>query len=246
MDRSTLIEALTETLRALPEVRAAFLGGSDAFGRADALSDIDLVAVVPPEHAEAAFAAIEARLAALAGVRASFQVPAALTPDFSQRFYQLQGLPETLLVDLALMRPDRLEIWLDPVRHGTPVVLFDHEDRLRPAPDGRLGPALAERLAQIRARTRLFAHLPAKNLARGNPLEAFDTYYRFLLGPLVEVLRARHCPARQDFGMRYLPLDLPAEVVARLEPFFFVADRDALGPKIVEARAWLESELGLD
>lgn len=243
MERHALVEALRAALEAAPEVEAAFLGGSQAFGRADALSDIDLVAVVPPEHAEAVFARIEAAIEGCGGVRARYHVPTALTPDFTQRFYQVAGLPETLMVDVALMRPDRLDTWLDPVRHGQPVVLFDRHGRLRPVHDERLEPVFAERLAQIRARARLLAHIPGKNLARGNLVEAFDSYFKLLVVPLVEVLRARHCPRRQDFGLRYLHLDLPAEVHDRLAALLFARDAEQLGQHIAEARAWLEQEL---
>lgn len=245
MERQTLIDLLHETLRPLGSVRAAFIGGSDAFGRADALSDIDLVAVVAPDDVGEVWAALEARIEALGGASAVYPVPAGLTPDFNQRFYQLRALPETLMLDIALMKPDRLHIWLDPTRHGSPVVLFDPDGLLKPTVDVRLSPIFAERLDSLRARTRLFAHLPAKSLARGRPVEAADTYQRFLLGPLIEVLRAKHDPQRQDFGMRYLPHDLPPKLYARVEPLFFFGDPDELGERITLVRAWLESELGI-
>lgn len=245
MERQALIDALHQTLAALPAVRAAYIGGSSAFGRDDAHSDIDLVAVVPPEQVGPVWAALEACITALGGASAVYPVPTALTPDFDQRFYQLRGLPESLMLDIALMKPERLDIWLDPDRHGAPVVLFDLDGLLRPVVDPRLAPLFAERVEQLRARTQLFAHMPMKGLARGRLVEAIDTYQRFLLVPLVEVLRAKHSPRRQDFGLRYLPIDLPPALYARLEPLFFVRDADDLAEKIPLVRGWLESELGL-
>jgi hypothetical protein len=59
----------------------------------------------------------------------------------------------------------------------------------------------------------------------------------------VEVLRARYCPLRQDYGMRYLPQDLPPEVVSALERLVLPADQAALQAAISEARAWLGREL---
>lgn len=245
MERAALIDELHRALTALPEVRASYIAGSDAFGRADALSDIDLVVVVAPDARPPVWAALEAAIEALGGARAVYPVPAALTPDFDQRFYQLRRVPETLMLDIALMRPDRLPIWLDPVRHGEPVVLFDPDGLLRPVVDERLGPVFVERLENLRGRARLFSHLPAKALERGRLIEAMDTYQRFLVVPLVEALRAKHSPQRQDFGLRYLHLDLPEPVHAHLLPLFFVADAADLAQKIPLARAWLERELGL-
>lgn len=243
MDRQDLIAGLATTLRGCPAVRAAWLGGSEAFGRSDAHSDIDLVAVVPPEAVGEVFSALEAYLHGVAGIRARYHVPAAVTPDFTQRFYQLVDQPESLMIDVALMRPDRLAIWLDPVRHGLPVVLLDPEGLLVPVDDLRLPALFAERLEQIRARAVMYGHIPGKALVRGNLLEALDTWSRFLVAPLVEVLRARYCPRRQDFGMRYLPLDLPPEVYARLCALLLGADSATLGAKIDEARGWLLAEL---
>lgn len=241
--REQLISSLHATLEAEPEVESAWLGGSLAFGRNDEHSDIDLSAVIAPDLAPALFARLEAALESLAPIQARFEVPWPPTADFSQRFYQLVGLPESLMIDVALLRPDRVEAWLDPVRHGHPVLLFDRGGRIVPTPDTTLGPVFADRLRTLRARAKMFGHIPAKNAARGHWMEAFDTFHRMLLAPLVELLRARYCPQRQDFGFRYLDLDLPPAVYARLCGLLAASSLDELAVQIAAARAWLEAEL---
>ena len=42
-------------------------------------------------------------------------------------------------------------------------------------------------------------------------------YLSFALGGLVRLLRIQHCPWRHDFGLRYLRIDLPADVAARVD-----------------------------
>ena len=42
-------------------------------------------------------------------------------------------------------------------------------------------------------------------------------HLRFAVEPLVRLLRIRHCPARHDFGLRYLRTDLPEGTAERVE-----------------------------
>ncbi|MEZ4237670.1 MAG: nucleotidyltransferase domain-containing protein [Myxococcota bacterium] len=241
--REALVEALRRAVTPLDWVEAAWLGGSDATGRTDPLSDVDLQLLVPTARADDAFAAVEAVLADLGGVSARWDVPEPTWHGHRQRFYQLTALPETAMLDLCVMRRDRLGPFLDPVRHGRPLVWFDRAGALVPTDDPDLEEALRRRRLQLRDRARVIGHLPGKALARGHLVEAVDGLHKHLLGPLVELLRARHAPRRQDFGLRYLDADLPPEVVARLQPLVFVADAEALAAAIAAARTWLDEEL---
>jgi predicted nucleotidyltransferase len=60
--REQVVEVLRAALEPLAFVNAAWLGGSDAFGRADELSDVDLQVDVDDGQV-AAFGAVEAALA---------------------------------------------------------------------------------------------------------------------------------------------------------------------------------------
>ena len=59
MRREQVVEVLRAALEPLASVNAAWLGGSDAFGRADELSDVDLQVDVDDGQV-AAFGAVEA------------------------------------------------------------------------------------------------------------------------------------------------------------------------------------------
>src|SRR5215218_3889294 len=58
--RAQVIEVLRGALLPLAWVNAAWLGGSDAFGRADELSDVDLQVDVDDGHVAATFGVVEA------------------------------------------------------------------------------------------------------------------------------------------------------------------------------------------
>ena len=63
MRRQQVVEVLRAALEPLAFVNAAWLGGSDAFGRADELSDVDLEVDVDDGQVAATFGAVEAALA---------------------------------------------------------------------------------------------------------------------------------------------------------------------------------------
>ena len=66
--RARLIEALASALRDRPWALAAWLGGSDANGRTDELSDIDLVVIVEDDRVEEAVALCEAAVRTVAPI----------------------------------------------------------------------------------------------------------------------------------------------------------------------------------
>ena len=55
IDRYKFIEAIRGLAEQTPWIAAAWIGGSDATGRTDEFSDIDLQLIVPDEHVEEAF-----------------------------------------------------------------------------------------------------------------------------------------------------------------------------------------------
>ncbi|MDF1800304.1 MAG: nucleotidyltransferase domain-containing protein [Planctomycetota bacterium] len=245
--RAELQACLVGVLGTSPGVRALALGGSDATGRTDGWSDLDLSVVVEDEAIEATFERVEGALLRLSPIRARLRIPEPAWHGFSQEFFALEDAPETLMVDLALI-PASLPAerrMLERERHGDYQVVLDPEGLFTARPLDR--PALAERaaahLASLRARSALFGHMPQKALFRGHLADAVTAYQGFVLRPLIDLLRLRHAPERYDFGARYLDRDLPAETGARLDRLCLPGDPEQLGLAIAEARGWLAEEL---
>lgn len=216
--RTSIIESCNQALQALPSVRAAYLGGSEAFGRVDRWSDIDLICVTPLEVVDDVFATIEECLQALSPIELTLPMPqSSLWPELSQRFYRLKGTEEFLMIDFCQMTPNQLVPFLEPARHGTPVVLFDHDDLIKPKPlDSDHNERLQKRLEWLRSAFPMFQNLARKAILRGDLVEAIAVYNSHTLRPLVDLLRTRHCPVRFDYGFRYTSIDLPAAVAAEL------------------------------
>jgi predicted nucleotidyltransferase len=237
-----VLAAAGSALAELPGVLALWHGGSAATGRLDELSDIDLLAIVQPGLQDEAFAAVELALERLAGIHTAWRVPEPAWHGQSQRCYRLRDQPEHLMVDLVLFTPETFEPhWLDPERHGAPLVLLDRAGLLVPAPfDAAAHRArMQARLEDLRGRVPVVGHLPGKALARGHGIDALAGYRRLLLEPLVELLGMQHRPLTFDFGMRYLYSELPPDLVDELERLSFVGSHDDLEEAIAGARAWI-------
>jgi predicted nucleotidyltransferase len=230
----------------MEEVRAAWLGGSDAFGTADELSDVDLSLEVEEGAVARVFAAIEEAADARGGIAACWRVPEPAWHGHSQRFYRLEDAPETLLLDVAVMERGRPGMrFLEREQHGEPVVLFDRDGTIASEALDREANAakMRDRLEQLAARAAIFGSFPDKEARRGRALDALAFWQSMIVAPLVEVLRMRWCPERFTFGMRYLDRDLPREVHARLVELAYVRDLADLRAQAPAARAWLDAEI---
>jgi hypothetical protein len=246
MRRQQVIEVLRGALLPLPHVNAAWLGGSDAFGRADELSDVDLQVDVDDGHVAATFGAVEAALAAASPIVARLVMPMPTWHGHAQRFYRLRDTAEFTAVDVVVFeRSDPRRYYNQPERHGRPLVLFDRAGVVRPVPldPAELATTLARKVAGIRERLPFTLPQVAKDVRRGDALAALDSYQRHLLRPLVELYRVRHTPARHDFGTRYTGDDLPADVQGTLVELSFVADLDDLAAKLPRAERLLRDLL---
>jgi len=230
------------------EVRLVVVGGSAATGRYDQHSDLDVELWVdgPPDRT---YDEVSSLLAENVDVDHLWEVLRDRWPDGTrQLFAHLQPDPgdlsrPTRILDLAVHPlPESGEVLIDPRRHGTPIVLHDPEASLRLGPEDEdpHEEARAEVLADIAARRGTAEWLVRRALARGELAEAHAFYLRFAFTPLVELLRMVHCPARHDFGLRYLDTDLPEGYAERLDELLPGPD---LGDRATRVFAWTDELL---
>ncbi len=217
--RSTIIATVHTALEAMPGVLAAFLGGSDATGRTDGLSDVDVVVVVEDGAVEAAFDTVHDALAELSPIAHRWRLADPTWHGNPQEFLSLRDADAAHFLDLVVMRRAGGERFLEAERHGRPMVLFDRAAVLEPVPLDReaLRARIDDRLAVLRERFPLFQTLVTRAVRRGFVAEAAVAYQDHTYRPLIELLRIRHCPDRFDYGARYLDRDLPPALRAEVE-----------------------------
>ena len=108
---------------------------------------------------------------------------------------------------------------VDVRRHGTPLVRFDPDGLIvvRHDDEGDLRRGAEQTVDQIRQRRLVAEWLVNRAIARDHLPEAVSLYLRFALLPVIQLLRARDCPARHDYLFRYLHTDLKPEDAARID-----------------------------
>ena len=217
-----LLDLLASLPERVPSLQVVVVNGSAVTGGWDEHSDLDVEAWCSGDAATT-YDAVLALVRQELGVDHVWELPEATWPTGRQCFVHLQ--PDaadlsrpTLLLDLVIQTtPDRLT--MDTRRHGTPMVLHDPAGLLVLEDDdeAELAGQREQAVAQTAARRQTAAWLVERAIARGDLAEATALHLRFALEPLVRLLRIQHCPARHDFGLRYLRTDLPAGMAERVE-----------------------------
>jgi hypothetical protein len=214
---------LTSLPDRVPALRVVVVNGSAVTGGWDDHSDLDVEAWCTGDAATT-YAAVLALARERLDVDHVWELPEATWgPTGRQCFLHLQ--PDaadlsrpTRLVDVVVQQlPDRLT--MDTRRHGVPLVLHDPDGLLVLEDDDEADLAAQRRQAveQTAARRQTGAWLVERAIARGDLAEATSLHLRFAVEPLVRLLRIQHCPARHDFGLRYLRTDLPEGMAERVE-----------------------------
>lgn len=240
LNRNEVINNIAGYLAGNPHVYALWQGGSAAFNRNDAWSDIDLCANVADGHANDVMQLMNRFLEEQYGIELKFDIKQSPWEGMTQTFFRLKNGGPFLLIDFAIFNhsaPDKL---LQPEIHGQAIVLFDKKEVLKPAPIDALqwNKTLQGRLQMHAVRFELFQVMVEKELLRGNALDAMAFYLGFTLQPLVEVLRIQHSPYHYNFGLRYTKIDLPTNVATEIEKLYFVANATDLQQKWNYAKQW--------
>jgi hypothetical protein len=243
--REMILGALVGALEPEPHVHALWEGGSEAFGRTDRWSDIDVQVDVDDDRVKDTLTRIEGVLESLSPIRDRLEMPPGPGNGYTQVFYRLRDTSEFLLVDLCVMKRSHPDKFLEPQIHAKVVFHFNKGGILVVKPL-----EVEQHLAKIRARRErmeqrftMFYSMVEKELNRQNDIAAIDLYYRLVLDSLIDALRMLHSPAHFDFKVPYLNHDLPRETREKLQPLFFVADGDDLRRKYQEASHWLRRTL---
>lgn len=217
-----VLDLLTGLPRRVPALQVVVVNGSAVTGGWDDHSDLDVEAWCDGDAATT-YAAVLAVLRSELEVDHVWELPESTWPTGRQSFVHLQpdaadlSRPTRLLDVVVQALPERLT--LDTRRHGVPLVLHDPDGLLLLEDDdeAELCAQRAQAVAQTAARRRTGAWLVERAIARGDLAEATSLHLRFAVEPLVRLLRIEHCPARHDFGLRYLRTDLPAGVAEQVE-----------------------------
>lgn len=245
LTREMITPPIRAALEPLDYVNAMWEGGSASFRRIDQWSDIDLMVDVADDRVADAIKTIEGVIAGLSPFKARYELPQPTWHGHWQAFYQFENASPFLLLDLVVVKNSSREKFTQQHIHERAYVHFDKIGVLtdQPFPVQQTLNAIWARVNELRSLYPMFQTLALKEINRVNTIEAIAFYQSWTLRPLLEVLRIRHCPQRWNFATRYVQYDLPAEIVERLEPLYYVHNLTDLAEKHQQAGEWCIAEL---
>lgn len=236
--RDKIIATLRTQLEPNPQILAMWLEGSDATGAVDEYSDLDICYSVEAGSVGQVADQVEQALASLGLLDLRQRLRE--TNDFIHLVCHLAGTPPYLLIDVTLFVARGSEFVIgDTIEQ--PLVLFDKANVIHYVSQTERLIALArrQRLQDLQATVAQVSRLD-KYVKRGEFLEAFGYYQRWLLEPLIEVLRMQYTPLHPDYFIVHISRHLPTPVLRRLEALFQVNSVAEIETKYKEALEFFE------
>lgn len=240
-NRHNIIATLRAHLEPNPNILALWLEGADATNAVDEYSDLDVCCSVTAGSLAQVAAQAEQALASLGPL--DFKQTLHEENDFQHWVFHLAGTSAYLLVDLTLFVARGSEFVAgDAIEQ--PLVLFDkanvvryvsQQERLTALGQNQRRQELKDIVAQV---SRL-----DKYIKRGEFLEAFGYYEKWLLNPLIEGLRMQYTPLHPDYFIVHISRHLPSHVLHRLEALFQVNSVAEIESKQQEALKFFEETM---
>lgn len=241
ISRQDIIVVLRERFEREPKVLAMWLEGADAVQAVDEYSDIDVCCSVVVGAMTEVTNLAHAALASLAPV--DLAQPLTVAEDMTTTAFHLTGTSAYLLVDFSVYFA-RGSDFIAGDEIEKPLVLFDRGSviQYRNPDQDLLLQKRDQRLQELKNTVAQAARIE-KYVQRGDFLEAYGYYQKWLLTPLIEVLRMQYTPLHPDYYIVHISRHLPGEVRIRLEELFRVNSVAEIGLKSQSALAFFEETL---
>jgi predicted nucleotidyltransferase len=238
LDRNRILQVLEKGLKSIKEINAMWLEGSDGTGKTDEYSDLDIVLDVNDGFEREAFQHIEALLSRLAPLDLCYEREN-YHPQLSDKVYHLKGTPETLLLDVAIQSHSRNFNFIKENDSEIPSVIFDKTGviQFENLNQQEFQSELRERLYHLENTIRQKSRVE-KYIKRGKIVEAMGYYNKFVLAPLIELLRIKYKPVNHDYYIVSFSKHLPHDVVKEVEQLFFISSLEDLSEKLAKVYDW--------
>jgi|LSQX01.1.fsa_nt_gb predicted nucleotidyltransferase len=243
LNRNIIINKLHEALEPLPYIYALWIEGADAIGTADVYSDIDVWVDFEDEYEEQAYEAVENALAELSGIDYKY-VMRHDHPKIRQRIYHLTGTSEYLMIDFCWQlhsRPKEEYAYYENDSIEAAKVIFDKDNIIMHKPLDLSEFAKWNQFRLEEAKYRRMQHVRVeKYVHRGQYLEAYAYYNRYVIEPLVDLLRLIYTPAYANYYLIHISQHIPVSDRDRLEYFTRIGSLDDIAEKIPQAGQWFD------
>lgn len=215
--RRQIIEDLKQKLSDNPSVSAFCLEGADAEEAVDQYSDLDMRIIVDESHSNEIFKIVESIISKDSPIDFKFELnrPQSKT---NQALYHLKGTSKFFIIDIMIQECSDCP----KIKANKKLIMFDKIGVLSEQEPGprQLNDYVKTRIENIESNASFRSIYLERELERGNFLESVGQYQKFILEKLVETLRLLYCPEKNDFYLKHLSKDLPAEIVSDVEDLY--------------------------
>lgn len=233
-DRTKIIEIMSRRLINIDSVHAMWLEGSLAEKDNDEYSDLDIWLSVDNKRLRSIFDDIEKALETIAQIDFKFELKP--SGELGHNVYHLAGMSEFLTLDINTQKFSRDVVLREEI--DLYEIIFDKTGIIRTMPRESINFKKDEELAELIKFIDYTALSVKKNALREKKMESRE-YYRSILVRVLEYLRKKAGIAEKaDFDFKHCYKDIPKDVVAKLEEFYFT---DVDDDTIESLKSWLKS-----
>lgn len=227
--RTAIIETLVKWLEPNPSVLALWLEGADATGHVDDYSDLDICCSVQPKSMNGVVEQAQQALETLG--KLDLAQRAVAETDTQHVIFHFADSSPYLLIDFNLY-VGRGSQFVEGDEIEKPLILFDKNQVIRfvGRTDSLAALATAERIQALKEIVSQYSRID-KYVQRGDFLETFGYYEKWLLVPLIEIVRMKYTPLHPDYFIVHISRHLPEAILRRLEDLFKVNSVAEIGMK---------------
>lgn len=235
-----IIFHLTKHLEPHDFVLACWLEGSMGQGTDDRYSDIDLVLNVKDGKETATLNLVAKILEELTPLDYRSEITRPNRHIWYQVFH-VKGASKFLVIDVNVECNSRQFKFTQEMTHEKPLVLFDKANviQFKKLDQKAFVKDLETAIKKAKSDRGQAFHVE-KYLKRGQFLEAFIAYQKFILQPLIVLLRTQYSPLKYDYYLVQASKDFPASVLKKLETLHQCKDLKDLEKKAGRATRWLD------
>lgn len=242
--RNGILETIVSDLRSEDYILAVWLEGADGTKSVDEHSDIDLVCYAKEGCIDKTISRLDATLNYLGKLEIAYEEP--WRPANNRyKVYHLEETPESLLIDVTFQSESLPVSFLQEDKTIVPIVLVDKVGvvKFKNLDVETYRSQLRDQLSYARGMYSQRSRAQ-KYTKRGLFLESLIYYQKFVLHPLVEVLRVVYTPLQADCFLVHATRDFPDDVVSDLEHLYGVKTVQDIAERIDLAHNLFEKAVG--
>lgn len=238
INRKIIIAALEKHFKPNRQVYAFWLEGADSNNAVDAYSDIDIWFDVTDGQEDKIMCDVQKIFSKLGELDLVHKYN---HPDskIKQTYFHIKGTPEFLLLDVCIQSHSRLAPFIREKTHEAPLAIFDKKKvtKLYPLNHKAFAKELKTRVEDLQKTVAQKARM-TKYIHRNNFLETISYYHKWILQPLVEILRIKYLPITQDVHLSHISHHLPKKIVDQIENLYKVNSVKDIALKSKKAINW--------